>query len=212
MDGRFLVTQQDFRLAELIAAEGRACVIVVNKWDAVPTKDTHTLAAYQKELLGQLRPLNWATVVFTSAVSGQRVRKILDAAAAAGVEHCRRVSTATLNMVTHPQMCSLAAHCVLHKAGPTRLLSVQVVRETVNWRSPPVARSGKKGRIYYATQAAVRPPTFVFFVNDTELFTEDYRRFVERQLRDNIGFPGSPLRVYWRGKVGRPNSQKSSAG
>ena len=117
MDGRFLVTQQDFRLAELIAAEGRACVIVVNKWDAVPMKDTHTLAAYQKELLGQLRPLNWATVVFTSAVSGQRVRKILDAAAAAGVEHCRRVSTATLNMVTASRRCDLAAHCIMPKAG-----------------------------------------------------------------------------------------------
>ena len=126
---RFMVTQQDFRLAELIAAEGRACVIVVNKvrpclsglqgvdaqrstsfarlshafvdvqWDAVPTKDTHTLATYQKELLAQLRPLDWASVVFTSALSGQRVHKILEAAAAAGEEHNRRISTATLNMV-----------------------------------------------------------------------------------------------------------------
>ena len=71
VDGRFLVTQQDFRLAELIGAEGRASVIVVNKWDAVPQKDTHTLATYQKELLAQLRPLDWATVVFTSALSGR---------------------------------------------------------------------------------------------------------------------------------------------
>lgn len=70
VDGRFLVTQQDFRLAELIGAEGRASVIVVNKWDAVPHKDTHTLATYQKEILAQLRPLDWATVVFTSALSG----------------------------------------------------------------------------------------------------------------------------------------------
>lgn len=70
VDGRFLVTQQDFRLSELIGAEGRAAVIVVNKWDAVPQKDTHTLAAYQKEILAQLRPLDWATVVFTSALSG----------------------------------------------------------------------------------------------------------------------------------------------
>lgn len=74
----------------------------------------------------------------------------------------------------------------------------------MNWRAPPTTRAGKKGRIYYATQAAVRPPTFVFFVNDTDVFTEDYRRFVERQLRDNVGFPGSPLRVFWRGKSNKP--------
>ena len=73
VDGRFLVTQQDFRLAELIGAEGRASVIVVNKWDAVPQKDTHTLATYQKEILAQLRPLDWATVVFTSALSGAQL-------------------------------------------------------------------------------------------------------------------------------------------
>lgn len=74
VDGRFLVTQQDFRLAELIGAEGRASVIVVNKWDAVPQKDTHTLATYQKEILAQLRPLDWATVVFTSALNGKYVK------------------------------------------------------------------------------------------------------------------------------------------
>lgn len=113
VDGRFVVATQDFRLAELIAAEGRACVLVVNKWDAVPDKDSHTLAAYQKELLAQLRPLEWATVVFTSALSGQRVHKILEAAAAAGEEHNRRISTATLNMVR------LLLHAILyHSQGP----------------------------------------------------------------------------------------------
>ena len=67
--GRFIVPSQDYHLAELVAAEGRAAVIIVNKWDAV-AKDTHTLAAYQKELLAQMRPLSWAPVVFTSAFSG----------------------------------------------------------------------------------------------------------------------------------------------
>lgn len=71
VDGRFVVTQQDFRLSELIAAEGRAAVVVVNKWDAVPQKDTHTLVTYQKEILASLRPIDWATVVFTSALSGE---------------------------------------------------------------------------------------------------------------------------------------------
>ncbi len=70
--GVFTITQQDFRLAELIANEGRACVIVVNKWDAVKGKDSNTMVEYEKEVLAQLRPLSWATVVFTSAATGGR--------------------------------------------------------------------------------------------------------------------------------------------
>lgn len=69
-DGRLVVAQQDFRLAELLAAQGRACVLVVNKWDAVADKDNNTLAHAREELLRQLRPLSWASVVFTSAVTG----------------------------------------------------------------------------------------------------------------------------------------------
>ncbi len=126
-DGRLDVAQQDFRLAELVAAEGRACVLVVNKWDAVAGKDSDTLARARAELLQRLRPLSWATAVFTSATTGQRVATLLDAAAAASAEHRRRVSTATLNLV---------------------------LREAANWRSPPTVRgSARKGRIYYATQA-----------------------------------------------------------
>jgi GTPase len=76
-----------------------------------------------------------------------------------------------------------------------------VLREAVAWRNPPTAKaSGKKGRVYYGTQAASRPPTFVLFVNDPKAFTEYYRQYVERQIRENIGFPGTPLRLYWRGK------------
>ncbi|EIE26647.1 P-loop containing nucleoside triphosphate hydrolase protein [Coccomyxa subellipsoidea C-169] len=145
--GRFTVTQQDFRLAELVAAEGRACVIVVNKWDTVAGKDANTHVTFQKEIISQLRALSWATIVFTSATTGQRVARILEAAYAAGEEHKRRITTATINM------------------------------------------------------AAVRPPTFVFFVNDPKLFTDEYKRYVERQLRDNVGFPGTPLRLFWRGKA-----------
>ena len=268
-DGRLDVAQQDFRLAELVAAEGRACVLVVNKWDAVAGKDSDTLARARAELLQRLRPLSWATAVFTSATTGQRVATLLDAAAAASAEHRRRVSTATLNLV---------------------------LREAANWRSPPTMRgSARKGRIYYATQArralalpptaastvrlrpcracmsgqatcvevarrarpnlpvrpqahhtcmpspsvlwqatldacaaasesehlpctmtltahaearrraqaATRPPTFVCFVNDAALFADEYRRYLERQLRDNVGFPGTPLRILFRGKAPR---------
>lgn len=181
--GHFACTAQDFRLSEIIAAEGRACVIVVNKWDCIQDKSSKTMEAYRTDVLASLRPISWATVVFTSATTGQRVNKILDAATEAGKEHGRRVSTATMNMV---------------------------LQEAVAWKSPPIGKgsTNKRGRVYYVTQAATRPPTFVFFVNDPKLFTDDYRRFIERQLRDNVGFAGSPLRMYWRGKA--PTSAASS--
>ncbi len=78
-----------------------------------------------------------------------------------------------------------------------------VLQETLAWKSPPTGKGSqaKRGRIYYVTQAATRPPTFVFFVNDPKLFTDDYRRYVERQLRDNVGFAGTPVRMFWRGKA-----------
>ncbi|PNH03815.1 GTPase Der [Tetrabaena socialis] len=108
---------------------------------------------------------------------GSHVEDVLSSVLDAGAQHRRRVPTATLNMV---------------------------VREATQWKAPPTQRNtSRKGRIYYATQAGLKPPSFVFFVNDEELFTDDYRRYVERQLRDNIGFPGTPLRLFWRGKPKR---------
>ena len=92
--------------------------------------------------------------------------------------------------------------------GTYRKKCLQVLAETINWRAPPTSKAGKKGKIYYVVQASVRPPTFVFFVNDASVFGEDYRRYVERQLRDNIGFPGSPIRIYWRGKQARPGTRR----
>jgi GTP-binding protein len=97
---------------------------------------------------------------------------VLQAANEASVHHRKRLSTATLNAV---------------------------VQEASLWKSPP-SKGGRKGKIYYVTQASTRPPTFVFFVNEPKLFPETYRRYMERSLRENIGFPGSPVRILWRGK------------
>ncbi|KAK3270967.1 hypothetical protein CYMTET_20661 [Cymbomonas tetramitiformis] len=166
-------TEQDFRLAENIRKEGRALVIVINKWDLVPEKTSTTMNQYETNLRTRLRTVDWAPVVFTTAIRGQRVAKVLDAIAAAGDEHRRRVTTATVNLVA---------------------------QEACMVRLPPT-RSGKKGRLYYATQAATRPPTFVLFVNDAKLFDEGYRRYMEKQFRQQIGFPGTPLRILWRGKA-----------
>lgn len=167
------VTQQDFRLSEYIAAEGRACVVVVNKWDKVPKTD-HTLADFEANVRAELRPIEWANIVFTSALTGQRVKRVLDAATAAAEEHRRRITTATLNMV---------------------------IQDATGWRAPPSTGSGRRGRVYYGTQAGVKPPTFVLFCNDPKLFPEDYKKFMERQFRENIGYPGSPIRIFWRGKT-----------
>lgn len=122
------------------------------------------------------------------APAGKRVDEVLKAVLDAGKQHARRITTATLNMV---------------------------LKEATGFKSPPTQRTGgRKGKMYYATQAASRPPAFVFFVNDPKLFPDDYRRYIERQLRDNIGFPGTPLRLLWRGKperdVNRPRPPPSS--
>ncbi|CAG9467784.1 unnamed protein product [Pedinophyceae sp. YPF-701] len=172
------VTVQDFRLAERIAEEGRACVVCVNKWDMIADRSSKAQKLYEEDLRAQLRPVNWAEVVFTCAKTGARCNTVLDAASRAGREHNRRINTATINMV---------------------------IQEATAWRSPPSARSGKAARILYGTQAAVRPPTFVMFCNDPKLIGDDYRRYMERQLRENVGFPGTPLRILWRGRGGSPN-------
>lgn len=167
------ITQQDFRLAEYVAAEGRACVVVVNKWDAIPAKTETTLSDYEANVRSQLRPIEWANIVFTSAKTGQRVQRVLDAAFEAAKEHRRRITTATLNLV---------------------------LQDATTWRTPPTTGMGRRGRIYYGTQAGTKPPTFVLFCNYARLFGPEYKRYMERQFRENIGYPGTPLRLYWRGK------------
>ncbi len=169
------VTEQDQRLAGRIEEDGRACVIVVNKWDAVE-KDSHTMAAMEKELRAKLYFLDWAPMLFTSALSGQRVESIFAIAAVAVEQHRRRVTTSVVN---------------------------EVLQEAVSWRSPPTSRGGRQGRIYYGTQVATRPPSFTLFVNDPKLFGDTYRRYVERQIREGLGFEGSPLKLFWRGKQQR---------
>ncbi|MEB3168234.1 MAG: GTP-binding protein, partial [Synechococcaceae cyanobacterium] len=169
------VTEQDQRLAGRIEDEGRACVVVVNKWDAIE-KDSHTMAAMEKELRAKLYFLDWAPMLFTSALTGQRVQSVFAAAAAVVDQHRRRVSTSVVN---------------------------DVLQEALRWRSPPTSRGGRQGRVYYGTQVASRPPSFTLFVNDPKLFGDTYRRYVERQIRESLGFEGTPIRLFWRGKQQR---------
>ncbi|KAL0921702.1 hypothetical protein M5K25_008802 [Dendrobium thyrsiflorum] len=167
------ITEQDYRIAERIEREGKGCIIVVNKWDTIPKKNQETTTHYEQDVREKLRMLNWAPIVYSTATTGHSVEKIIDAASMVERERSRRLSTSILN---------------------------QVVQEAVAFKPPPRTRGGKRGRVYYSTQAAIRPPTFVFFVNDARLFPDTYRRYMEKQLRSDAGFPGTPIRLLWRSR------------
>ncbi|WP_017327927.1 ribosome biogenesis GTPase Der [Synechococcus sp. PCC 7336] len=169
------IGEQDQKLAGRIADEGRACVVVVNKWDAVE-KDSQTIYDYTRYVRERLYFVEWASIIFTSALTGQRVNKIFELAERAAESHRRRVSTSVVN---------------------------EVLEETAMWHSPPTNRQGKQGKIYYGTQVSVQPPTFALFVNQPGLFKDNYRRYVEKQFRKVLSFDGTPIRFVWRGKTER---------
>ena len=171
LDANDGVTEQDARIAGLISDAGKAAVVVMNKWDTIE-KDTNTLEKMRKEVLSDLKFMDYAQVLFTSALTGQRVVNILKAVADAYAQASRRVSTGALNDVIGDAMISL---------------------------QPPVS-GGRRLKIYYATQQAVLPPTFILFVNHEELMHFSYQRYLENQIRKSFGFDGTPLRFILREK------------
>ncbi|NEQ65156.1 MAG: ribosome biogenesis GTPase Der [Symploca sp. SIO2D2] len=177
------VTEQDQKLAGRIADEGRAAIIVVNKWDAVE-KDSYTIYEQEKLLKDRLHFVDWAEMIFVSALTGKRVEKILDLVDKAAAQHQRRVGTSVIN---------------------------EVLQEAVSWHSPPTNRQGRQGKIYYGTQVKSQPPTMTLFVNDPKRFGENYRRYIERQFRQQLGFTGTPIRLIWRGKKPREVEMQSNA-
>jgi GTP-binding protein len=169
------VTEQDQKLAGRIEDEGRACIVVVNKWDAVE-KDSHTIYEYEKDLKNRLYFVNWAPMIFVSAKTGKRVENILALVDTAIEQYRRRVSTAVIN---------------------------EVLEEALRWHTPPTNRQGRQGKIYYGTQVSSEPPTIALFVNDPKRFNDNYRRYIERHFRTELGFEGTPIRFLWRGKKAR---------
>ncbi len=176
------ITDQDQKLAGRIIEEGRAFVLVVNKWDAIE-KDSYTIYDYQKQLEQRLNFTEWAESIFVSAVTGQRVEKILELVNHAAEAHKRRVSTSVIN---------------------------EVLEEAIRWHSPTVSRAGKQGKIYYGTQVSSQPPSIALFVNDAKRFNDNYRRYIERQFRQQLGFKGTPIRLFWRSKKVRDMEAVSS--
>ena len=158
------VTEQDTKIAGIIADEGKAVIVVVNKWD-IPEKDTGTLEKYRKEVLDDLKFMDYAPVLFISALTGQRVHTVLDAVDQAYAQTSKRVPTGLLNDVLGDAQIAL---------------------------QPPMS-GGRRLKIYYGTQISVCPPTFALFVNDENLMHFAYQRYLENQLRKAFGFEGTPI-------------------
>ncbi|MBR5225399.1 MAG: ribosome biogenesis GTPase Der [Clostridia bacterium] len=165
------VTEQDTKVAGYVHEEGKAAIIVVNKWDAVE-KDTNTMEAYRKQVIEDLKFMDYAPVVFISALTGQRVPKVLETVKAVYEQTSRRITTGLLNDIL---------------ADATAALQ------------PPFS-AGRRLKIYYATQQSTCPPTFVLFVNDEKLMHFAYQRYLENQFRKSFGFEGTPLRFILREK------------
>lgn len=161
---------QDAHIAGYVWDAARGLVVVVNKWDLVVPKDEHTIVQYTRRLRAELQFVHDVPMIFTSALTRQRVRKILDLALQVRDERVKRVSTGQLNATVHA---ALRQH-------------------------QPASHGGKLLKLRYVTQTQVDPPTFVFFVNDPKLVHFSYRRFLENQLRQQFGFGGTAIRLFFR--------------
>jgi len=162
-------TAQDAHIAGYILEEAKSVVVVINKWDLVE-KDTYTMQIYLEHVYTVLRFLDYVPVLFVSALTGQRVDQVLPTALRVQGARLIRIATAELN---------------------------RILQEATARHSPP-SKAGKRLKFYYVTQAAVDPPTFVFFVNDPRLVHFSYERYLENQLREHYGFLGTPLRLSFR--------------
>jgi GTP-binding protein len=183
LDAEDGVTEQDQKLAGRILDEGRACVVVVNKWDMIE-KDSNTIYEFEREIRSRFHFTEWADIIFTSALNGQRVEKIFDLIAPAAEQHRRRLQTSVIN---------------------------EVIEDAVMWHTPPTTRQGKQGKIYYGTQVSIQPPSIALFVNNPDLFGDGYRRYIERKFRESLGFRGTPIRLFWRGKKVRDMDRTTNA-
>jgi GTP-binding protein len=162
-------TEQDSKVAGIAHEQGKACIIAVNKWDAVE-KDGRTMDAYRKKLMNDFSFMSYAPIIFISAKTGQRLDRLFELIRFVDEQNAMRISTGKLNDV-------LAAATA---------------------RVQPPTDKGKRLKIYYMTQASTRPPTFVCFVNRADLFHYSYQRYIENQIREVFGLEGTPVRFVIR--------------
>lgn len=165
------LSEQDVRLAGYAHEEGKASLLIVNKWDLIE-KDTYTSEQFRKKFQADLAFMSYVPMLFVSAKTGQRVDRILDLAVSVYEESCRRVTTGALN---------------------------DIVNEAVMVTEPP-SDNGRRLRVYYSTQVSVQPPTFVIFVNDPDLVHFSYARYLENYIRKSFQLTRTPLRLLFRSK------------
>ncbi|MBR5597236.1 MAG: ribosome biogenesis GTPase Der [Lachnospiraceae bacterium] len=163
------VTEQDAKIAGIAHERGKGMIIAVNKWDSIE-KDDKTIYKFTRKVQDTLSFMQYAEIIFISALTGQRLPKLFETIDAV-IDNCSlRVGTGVLN---------------------------EIMTEAVAMQQPP-SDKGKRLRLYYITQAAVKPPTFVIFVNDKELMHFSYTRYIENQIRNAFGFKGTPLKFIIR--------------
>lgn len=172
LDATEPVHVQDLKIAERAWEAGCALILVANKWDLV-AKEQGTALAYERHIRERARSFRWVPVLFASALTGQRVRRVLDLVLEVAAERGRRIPTHQVN---------------------------QLLRELVERQPPPHVR-GREVKLYYATQAAAAPPTFVVFTNDPKGVAENYVRYLHNGFRRRWAFTGTPLRFRFRGRT-----------
>ena len=163
------ITEQDAKIAGIAHERGKGMIIAVNKWDAIE-KDNHTVKEYTKKVRDILSFVPYAEIIFISALTGQRTKKIFDMLETVIENHAMRIQTGVLN---------------------------EILMEAVALQQPP-SDKGKRLKLYYITQVAVKPPSFVIFVNNKELMHFSYTRYLENKIRDAFGFAGTSLKFIMR--------------
>ncbi|WP_407398777.1 ribosome biogenesis GTPase Der [Anaerovibrio sp.] len=166
------ITEQDKKIAGYAHESGKGVVIIVNKWDIFPDKDDKSTLRFTEDLRDELGFLQYAPVLYTSALTHQRIPRIVELVKYVADQQSMRIQTSVLN---------------------------ELIRDAVSVNPPPSHR-GKQLKIYFMTQADIRPPKFIVFVNDPELIHFSYLRFLENRLRESFGFEGTPLKLIVRGR------------
>lgn len=168
------VTEQDKKIAGYSHENGKGMIILINKWDLIE-KDNRTMNEFIKEIRNELSYITYAPILFVSALTGQRMNRILEEVKKVANQNSMRTSTGILN---------------------------EVIGEALLLNQPP-SDKGRRLRIFYATQTSIRPPTFVLFINDKDLMHFSYLRYIENKIRENFGFEGTPINFILRQRMGR---------
>lgn len=167
------ISDQDQKIAALVKKRNKASVIIVNKWDLVEDKKSNTINRFEEDILGKLHFINYSKILFTSAKEKKNINKIWGLVKEVYKNYQKRISTGKLNKTI----------------------------EDISLLISPPSKRGKSLRIYYVTQANIKPPEIVLFVNDSETVTKQYEKFLEKEIRKNFDFTGSPIKMVFRNKM-----------